>query len=228
MAGEDSAGMRSAKRWSAYAAAVVIAVAVGAVGYHVATNLINLWARNSIRSAIPPMMLNGSVESTSPTATSPLGFDLVGWEMEDQAYWRSLKEGRPFGRLVIRSIRVDDIVVKGTSKSDLMRGPGWVYRTALPGRIGNCGISGHRTTYGAPFFRLDRLRKGATITFYSPFREYTYKVSRVFVVRPTQVEVLAPSQTPLLTLTTCNPPYSARQRLIVQSRLVAVRALRKR
>lgn len=76
-----------------------------------------------------------------------------------------------------------------------------------------------------PFGRLDVLAAGDTIDLYSPYRRYRYEVVRTFVVTPDRVEVIAHTEEPMLTLTACHPPYSARQRLIVQARLVDVRRL---
>jgi LPXTG-site transpeptidase (sortase) family protein len=81
--------------------------------------------------------------------------------------------------------------------------------------------SGHRTTYGAPFYRLNELAKGDTITVVTREAIYTYTVTRTAIVRPTETQVLDNVEGPdgkpeaTITLTTCHPRYSARQRLIV-------------
>lgn len=165
------------------------------------------------------MEYSGRVSEEGPA----LNFDK--WESEDAAHWRSLKPGQAFGRLVARDMRLDAVVVKGVSYGDLRRGPGWIDYTDLPGPTGNVGISGHRTTYGAPFRKLDQLKPGDIIRFYSPYRRYTYRVRRSFSVTPDRVEVVATTETPTLTLTACHPPYSARLRLIVQSELIEVKRL---
>ncbi len=87
------------------------------------------------------------------------------------------------------------------------------------------GISGHRTTYGAPFRRIDELEPGDEIQFYSPYRRYTYVVVERFIVRPDQTEVLASTLEPMLTFTACHPLYSARSRIVVQARLLEMRLL---
>ena len=68
-----------------------------------------------------------------------------------------VKEGDPLARIEIPKIGVDKIVVAGVALSDLRKGPGHYPNSALPGQIGNAAIAGHRTTYGAPFFRVDEL-----------------------------------------------------------------------
>jgi len=117
------------------------------------------------------------------------------------------------------------VVVEGVSHEDLKKGPGHYPGTALPGVVGNMVISGHRTTYGAPFNRLDELHRGDAIVLETRDRWFTYRVTSEEVVDPSAVEVTyaVPGQKDavptkrLLTLTTCNPKYSARQRLIVHA-----------
>lgn len=195
---------------------VLLGVAIGLLGYYFATDLLARFEQRSLAEAVP-------VAAAAPATTTTKTFDFDGWEEEDLAYWKSLKEGQPFGRLISKRMGLNATVVKGTSRSDLMKGPGWITYTDLPGPTGNVGVSGHRTTFGAPFRRLDRLRKGDVVLFYSPYRVYTYKVKRVFAVTPDRVDVVESTQSPVLTMTACHPPYSARLRLIAQSDLVSVR-----
>lgn len=119
------------------------------------------------------------------------------------------------------------VVVEGVGHEDLKKGPGHYPGTALPGAIGNMVISGHRTTYGAPFNRVDELRTGDPIVLETRDTWFTYRVTSEEVVPPTAVEVTyavpgnktAVPTKRLLTLTTCNPKYSAKTRLIVHALL---------
>jgi LPXTG-site transpeptidase (sortase) family protein len=156
----------------------------------------------------------------SPAATSPLDFS--GWESEDRAYWEGLKTGGSFARIVAGEAGIDDVVVKGAEDAQLARAPGWIVQTDMPGPDGNCAISGHRVTHGHPFRDMDKLVVGSTVYLYSPFRYYRYEVDRILRVRPSQVEVIAHTEEPHLTLTTCDPPGSDAKRLVVQARLVQV------
>ena len=121
------------------------------------------------------------------------------------------------------------VVVEGVGTDELKKGPGRMPGTAMPGELGNVVISGHRTTYGAPFERLDELRPGDALVVETRDTWFTYTVTGSQIVRPTAVEVTYavpgdPTATPtrrLLTLTTCHPKYSARQRLIVSAELTA-------
>ena len=113
------------------------------------------------------------------------------------------------------------VVVEGTGASALRAGAGHYPDTPLPGEEGNVAIAGHRTTYGKPFANLDRLKVGDEIFLETPVGKYTYRVSRdPFVVTPTDFSVIAQSPGKTLTLTTCHPKGSARQRLIVKAELV--------
>jgi sortase A len=122
-------------------------------------------------------------------------------------------------------------VVEGVSRRDLQRGPGHYPGTAMPGEIGNVVISGHRTTYGAPFSRVGELREGDAVVVETADEWFTYEVTASEIVSPNAVEVtlpvprqpdVEPTQR-LLTLTTCHPRYSARQRLIVFAEMVEAR-----
>ncbi|HVB27236.1 MAG TPA: class E sortase [Mycobacteriales bacterium] len=120
------------------------------------------------------------------------------------------------------------VIVEGVDHEDLKRGPGHYPGTALPGQIGNFVVSGHRTTYGEPFNRLAELRLGDAIVIETRADFYTYDVSSIEIVDPTDMAVIAPvpdqpgavPKVAMLTFTTCNPEYSARQRLVVHGRLV--------
>ncbi|MCZ7534967.1 MAG: class E sortase [Acidimicrobiia bacterium] len=95
----------------------------------------------------------------------------------------------------------------------------------MPGQIGNAAIAGHRTTYGAPFNRLDELEAGDFILTQSLVGEYVYVVTELLVVAPTEVSVVADTPgEPWLTLTTCNPEFSARERLVVKAKMVEERS----
>jgi sortase A len=119
----------------------------------------------------------------------------------------------------IPKIGVDQAVLPDVGVADLRKGPGHYPQTPLPGEPGNAAIAGHRTTYGAPFNRLDELVAGDDIEVTTLAGSFLYRVTEMKVVSPKQVSVLDPTPEPNLTLTTCNPKYSAAQRLVVVSRL---------
>jgi sortase A len=120
----------------------------------------------------------------------------------------------------IPRIGVEKTVVEGVGVADLKKGPGHYPTTPLPGQPGNAAIAGHRTTYGAPFYRLDELEAGNEILVTTLQGEHRFVVDRTEVVKPGQTEVLDATAEGRLTLTTCHPRYSSRERLIVSAVLV--------
>ncbi|WP_052711110.1 class E sortase [Pseudofrankia sp. DC12] len=119
------------------------------------------------------------------------------------------------------------VIVEGVGEAQLQEGPGHYPGTAMPGEIGNFVVSGHRTTYGKPFNELDELRPGDPVVVEVSDRYYVYRMTRSEVVAPTRLDVTYPvpeqaGKAPtaaVMTMTTCNPKYSARTRLIVFAKL---------
>lgn len=133
----------------------------------------------------------------------------------------SAPPGGAIDHLLIPAIHVDKYIVEGTDEAALRRGPGHYTGTAYPGQVGNAAIAGHRTTYGAPFFELNELKVGDRIELTDlNDRTWVYLVDRPpQVVSPDDVSVLDPTPFAQLTLTTCNPRFSASTRLVIFARL---------
>jgi len=143
------------------------------------------------------------------------------------------KEGTALGIIEIPKIGVRKFFVEGVAKADLKKGPGHYPGTPLPGQAGNAAIAGHRTTYGAPFNRIDELAPGDPIYVYTLQGKFRYEVMAPrpgagiqsgpgwFSVKPTETYVIAPTMDNRLTLTACHPKRSAAQRIVVQARLAA-------
>lgn len=129
-------------------------------------------------------------------------------------------DGEAVGRLRIPAIEVDWIIVEGVDPTDLRHGAGHMPNSALPGQPGNAVVSGHRTTYGAPFFHLDQLVPGDLIMVTTVTGTHIYQVVQSMVVRPAEIWVTEQWQGSWLTLTTCHPRFSSRERLVVVARLV--------
>lgn len=127
--------------------------------------------------------------------------------------------GEPVGILRIPKLGLDKVVVEGTDVASLRKGPGHQPGTAPLGGPGNAVIGGHRTTYGAPFYRLDELQPGDAIAVQLPSGEVRYIVTGSQVVEPTDVWILDPTPDDRLTLFTCTPRFSAAQRLVVTAAL---------
>ena len=112
-------------------------------------------------------------------------------------------------------------IVEGVTTQDLRTGAGHMPDTALPGQPGNAVISGHRTTWGQPFHELDALDPGDRIEVDTALGTHVYEVKEIRVVAPTDVWVAGPREGAWLTLTTCHPKFSARQRLVIGAELVS-------
>ena len=146
---------------------------------------------------------------------------------------RRIPVGEGLTTMRIPKIDVEVLVVEGTTPAALRAGAGHYQDTPLPGEAGNVAIAGHRTTYGRPLNRLDELVEGDVVELQTPFAVYTYKAVPAFaghanpwVVKPTDFSVVNPDGArKLLTLTTCNPKGSAKQRLIMRFELASTTKL---
>lgn len=142
--------------------------------------------------------------------------------------------GRAAFKLEIPAIDLEQIVVEGVGTEELKKGPGHYpscrpgfdrplcteFDEVWPGQDGRVIVSGHRTTYGAPFFDLDKLKNGDEIVTLTKWGEFTYEVTETRIVQPDSLAIAIQSDEPEIVLTTCHPKYSAAQRLIVFGRLV--------
>ncbi len=128
-------------------------------------------------------------------------------------------EGEPVGDIRIPVIGINQVVVEGTNTPDLRKGPGHYTGTPLPGQAGNASIAGHRTTYGHPFYNLDSVKVGDPIVLTTLQGIFVYDTTKSFVVSPSDTSVVDNVIANQLTLTTCNPRFSATTRLVVQATL---------
>ena len=118
-------------------------------------------------------------------------------------------EGQPIGDIRIPVIGLNQVVVEGTNTPDLRKGPGHYTGTPLPGQAGNAAIAGHRTTYGHPFYNLDSVKAGDPIVLTTLQGIFVYDTTKNFVVSPSDATVVDNVIANQLTLTTCNPRFSA-------------------
>ncbi|NNC92542.1 MAG: class E sortase [Acidimicrobiia bacterium] len=139
--------------------------------------------------------------------------------------------GEAFGTIRIPTIELDVAMVEGVRRRDLKKGPGHLTGSPLPGQPGNAVVSGHRTTYGAPFGEIGELVTGDRIEVETALGVHVFEVRAapercrdedgLCIVKPTDLWVTEPREGAWLTLTTCHPKFSARRRLIVFAELVA-------
>ncbi|CAN5441310.1 hypothetical protein BH10ACT11_BH10ACT11_20940 [soil metagenome] len=142
--------------------------------------------------------------------------------------------GKGIGRIEIPRMDLDIVVVQGTDTASLQKGPGHYTRSdnpatveagdgsAFPGQGKTVGIAGHRTTYLAPFRRLDELKKGDEITLQMPYANFTYKLQKTKIVTPDKIQIVHNAGYDRLVLTACNPLYSASQRIAAFAKLEKV------
>ncbi len=140
-----------------------------------------------------------------------------------RALRRRAKPGDPIGRIEIARMRINFVVVEGTDTASLQKGPGHYPDTTFPGLRGTVAIAGHRTTYLAPFRRLNLMRKGDPIVLDMPYARFVYRTELRTIVSPTAYRyVTRRVGHDRLALTACHPLYSAAQRIVVFARLVDV------
>jgi sortase A len=180
------------------------------------TGLMTARSQADLRSQfVVDQHLAGSAPTKRPTPGAASGAPEVAPTIAPPAI------GGPVGIISIPRIGLSMMVVEGTDEIRLQAGPGHYPGTPLPGQAGNAAIAGHRTTYLAPFYHLDALVPGDQIGLTTVQGNFVYSVTGSEVVDPSDVAVVAATSTPQLTLTTCNPRFSASQRLVVHAALVA-------
>jgi len=168
------------------------------------------------------------VVSTVPATTTTPTTTTVAPQGPTSTAFTIPPKGDPVALISIPRIGVNQVVVEGVDVDDLRKGPGHYPATQMPGHEGTTAIAGHRTTYGAPFGDLDQLNPGDQIVLTTVQGRFVYKVTETRVVDPNDGSVLEnvpDGANPghylaTITLTTCNPKFSAAQRLVVLGTLV--------
>jgi sortase A len=135
---------------------------------------------------------------------------------------RRARAGKPIGRIKLPTLGRKYVVVQGTGLDTLRKGPGHYPRTRFPGERGTVAIAGHRTTYGAPFRTINKLKRGDHIVLAMPYGTFTYAVEKTRIVRPDAIWITrrVPGRDRLV-LSACHPLYSASHRIIAFARLIA-------
>ena len=194
-------------------------------------------ARRLVSGLVAVMVIAGVGVLAFPAAT-----DLYGQRLQDElqaeyaqpaavaAYAeRRVPVGDGLTMMRIPKLDVAVLVVEGTTTEALRAGAGHYVGSPLPGEPGNLAIAGHRTTYDRPLNRMDELHPGDVVELETPFAVHTYRAvpgvdgrANPWVVPPTDLSVLEPEPgRSTLTLTTCHPKGSARQRLVMRFELVS-------
>ncbi len=167
----------------------------------------------------------GTQSAPDPAETERLA-QLAAFKAAADAFVAKMgSTGTPIGRIVVPAIGLDVVMLEGTGNGDLREGPGHWPETPFPGQGGNFVVSGHRTTYGHPFFKLDKIRIGDEIDLVLPYGVAKYLVTRSIIVEPDEVQTVAQAGKEQVSLAACHPIYSASHRIVVQGDLVAFRVV---
>ena len=196
------------------------------------TDLYNRYEQNKLESALehefeawdagpPPAVAEAEVDEENE-ATQPRPVVLTA--RDARRFLRGLEQGQAFGRIHIPRIGVEAVVVHGTRwGADLSRGPGHYERTTVPGLGKTVGIAGHRTTFGAPFRKIDKIKAGDEITLEMPYATFRYRVFQHEIVDEKDWSVIRNRGFDTLMLSACHPLYGSSERWIVYARLAEVK-----
>ena len=156
-----------------------------------------------------------------PTDSTPVDPTVETTPSAPEIVMAPIVEGDAIARIELPRIGIDKIVVAGVEKDDLKKGPGHYPETPMPGQLGNAAIAGHRTTFGQPFFDVDKMQTGDEIVVTTVAGRFVYRVTGQEIVSPSDYQVIATTDPTraTLTLTSCHPKYTARERIIVHAEL---------
>jgi sortase A len=135
-------------------------------------------------------------------------------------YRKGLRPGQAIGRLRIPRLGVDMIFVEGTDTESLKKGPGRYAKSFLPGEGELIYVAGHRTTYAAPFSRIDRLRRGDAVFLELPYGTFQYRITGHRIVEATEVSILRSRHREVLALQACHPRFFASHRYVAYAKPV--------
>lgn len=162
------------------------------------------------------------LESSFVTNVQGAKTDAARAKILAKRFSNEIETGDPIGRVEIDSIDIDFVLLNGTDTSTLQKGPGRYPETPLPGLGSTTGIAGHRTTYAAPFRKINEIEDGDEIRVELPYGVFTYEVEKHEIVDPSEVEIVDPVGYDRVVLTACHPLYSAAERYAIFARLTDI------
>ncbi len=123
--------------------------------------------------------------------------------------------------LVVPSINLQEHIFEGNTEASINLGAWRRPKSSTPNRGSNTVIAGHRFYYSVAsvFYNLDKIKVGDPIIVYWEGSKFRYTVNLITIVKPSAVEVESPTKEPVLTLYTCTPLWTARDRLIIRAKL---------
>ncbi len=208
--------MRGRRTFVAAAVAVVLAVAGGATVVAV--------SRGGSAHALAPTPVAPTTATTSTTTTAPPSTTTTIALPQPTPAPADPYANVPvnqIGTILIPKIDLVHPIFEGVWLTVVDHGPGHWPGSALPGRIGNSVFAGHRVTHTHPFLNLDQLAVGDKVVFDMSYGVFTYAVTSITIVLPTDIAITDPTRTPTITLFACNPKHSAAQRIVVKGKLVS-------
>lgn len=145
----------------------------------------------------------------------------------------NLKQGAVFAKLYVPRFAKDyeRLIGQGTFQKITLNviGVGHYVSTEWPGKPGNFALAAHRTSHGAPFSKIDELRAGDKVWVETNDNWFTYEYRQTAIVEPSDLSVLSDLPPGLtnatkgksyLTMTSCHPKWSNKQRIVVWFELV--------
>lgn len=156
---------------------------------------------------------SAAVQASGPDLRRALPREAVEWR-------KSSHRGDAVARIRIPELGLNEVVVNGTDSDTLKRGPGRYLGSAMPGEGELVYVAGHRTTYGAPFSRIDELRKGDRVFVELPYGTFEYAITGQRIVRATETKVLESKGYEQLALQACHPRFFASHRLIAYAKAI--------
>ncbi|HEV2775248.1 MAG TPA: class E sortase, partial [Solirubrobacteraceae bacterium] len=166
-------------------------------------------------SAVYAKILQGSLaddlrqlELTKPSTLDLAALRKLATEKRRMAFLArrlrsDLDRGRAAGRLRIERINGNYVLVNGSDAASLRKGPAIYDDVPFPGAPGTTAIAGHRTTYGAPFRKIDKIRRGDEVVVEMRYGTFTYEVEKTQIVKPTALEVIRRVSYDRLVLSAC-------------------------
>jgi sortase A len=176
-------------------AASVVAVGLAITGFALYV------VREPMPAQVGPIIAPSVVPTASTSGATP-ATDVKVPAFEYAKYPNYPSTGNRIGTITFPTLKLSWPIYQGTTDAELAKGVGHYAKSVLPGQNDNSVLSGHRTTV---FNKLGKLKQGQLILVKTSAGTFTYKVRSSRIVLKTDRTVIVPTNSPVLTLTTCYP-----------------------
>jgi sortase A len=183
------------------------------------TGIYAAWEQRQLDAELSTL-IRESPPPPAPKAQEPPSVGVARLRREARDFRRGASDGEAIGRLRVPRLGLTIVMVEGTDAASLRKGPGRDDRTFMPGEGKLVYVAGHRTTYSAPFARIDSLRPGDRVTLEMPYGTFDYVVARSRIVDDEDLAVLESGKGEEVALQACHPRFFASQRYIVWAKPV--------